>query len=116
MQDQHVREVFMEKEISMLESLLAVDVKGEAKWAELKEIIQAATRKSPTEKLILFTEYRGTVAFLADRLRIEFGLEAVGIIQGGMSAVEREEVKDRFKNDPGCRFLRESTCNSAAWW
>ena len=105
LQDELVREVFMEKEVSMLQGLLSIDVPEEAKWAELTKIIHAATRKNPHEKLLLFTEYRGTVAFLANRLREAFEPGSVAIIQGGMSAAEREEVKDRFQNDPSCRFL-----------
>jgi superfamily II DNA or RNA helicase len=104
-QEKLVREVFMEREIAMLKDLLSIDVQEEAKWVELMNIIGAATRKNPNEKLILFTEYRGTVAFLAASLSEAFGPESVGIIQGGMSAADREEVKDRFKRDPSCRFL-----------
>lgn len=71
---------------------------------ERNEDIDSAFRFRVDERLIVFTEYKTTLDYLARRLRQLFGVERVltlfgGGELGGMDSTGREEIKSAF-NDP----------------
>jgi SNF2 family DNA or RNA helicase len=99
---------------------LAADVRrsGEdRKWRELANLLSGRfadqTRGGeeepswPTaEKLILFTEHRDTLNYLAGRIRTLLGRpEAVVTIHGGMGREERRKAQETFLHDPQARVL-----------
>jgi superfamily II DNA or RNA helicase len=52
------------------------------------------------EKIIIFTEHRDTLHYLADRIRAMLGNDdAVVTIQGGMRREDRKLVEERFRNE-----------------
>ncbi|HOJ11871.1 MAG TPA: helicase-related protein [Clostridiales bacterium] len=58
------------------------------------------------EKLIIFTEHRDTLRYLADKIRSLLGNEeAVVTIHGGMLRDERRKVEELFKQDKDVRIL-----------
>jgi superfamily II DNA or RNA helicase len=75
------------------------------RFARLKELISKLLRDGNEwrndERLIIFTEYKTTLDYIDRRLRREFddSAEAVRMLYGGMSQVEREDIKASF-NDP----------------
>lgn len=100
----------LEAEIKTLKSLenLAnqVRVSGtDRKWDELSQLLQdnecMYTPAGEREKLIIFTEHRDTLKYLADKIRSLLGNEdAVVTIHGAMLRDERRKVEARFKQDP----------------
>lgn len=77
----------------------------DARFDRLKDLIRHRLRNADTwnadERLIIFTEYKTTLDYLAQRLELEFGADTGSIIQlyGGMKEDEREGIKLAF-NDP----------------
>lgn len=58
------------------------------------------------EKLIIFTEHRDTLNYLANKIRTLFGkVEAVVTIHGGMLRDDRRKVEELFKQDKEVRIL-----------
>jgi Lhr-like helicase len=54
-------------------------------------------------KLIIFTEHRDTLNYLAVKIRGLIGSEeAVVMIHGGVKREERRKVQELFRNDPTC--------------
>ena len=88
-------------ELPVTTKIPAVD----ARFDRLKDLIRRRLRNAETwnsdERLIIFTEYKTTLDYLAQRLASEFGADTGAIIQlyGGMSDEERERIKLSF-NDP----------------
>jgi len=105
----------LEAEIETLKRLEAmanaVRISGEdRKWDELSKLLQDDSRMfapdGEREKLIIFTEHRDTLNYLAGRIRSTLGCaEAVVLIHGGMLRDERRKVEERFKQDPAVRIL-----------
>ncbi|MCC7134738.1 MAG: DUF3883 domain-containing protein [Gemmatimonadales bacterium] len=61
---------------------------------------------SPRQKLVLFTEHRDTLNYLAQKITTRFGLpEAVVVIHGGMGREERSKAQEAFRHDPEVRVL-----------
>ncbi|GHU17563.1 helicase [Betaproteobacteria bacterium] len=57
-------------------------------------------------KLIIFTEHRDTLNYLAVKIRVLIGSEeAVVMIHGGVKREERRKVQELFRNDPTVRVL-----------
>jgi hypothetical protein len=59
-------------------------------------------------KLIIFTEHRDTLDYLADKIRNSVcngAQEAVVMIHGGVKREERRKVQELFRNDPVVRVL-----------
>jgi len=100
-------------EIRALERLesLALSVRNsgtDRKWDELSSLLQGeggAARElfdgqGGRRKLIVFTEHRDTLAYLAGRIRTLLGREeAVVTIHGGVPRDERRRVQDAFTQD-----------------
>jgi hypothetical protein len=75
----------------------------DSKWRALKE---ALAKDVHSEKLIIFTEHRDTLTYLADKLGDYLGnTDAVVIICGGMTMKARKAVEERFKTDPAVQVL-----------
>ena len=80
------------------------------KWDELSTILQDDERmrdaNGSPQKLIIFTEHRDTLNYLANKIRTLFGkAEAVVTIHGGMLRDERRKVETLFKQDKDVRIL-----------
>ncbi|WP_238536884.1 helicase-related protein [Methylococcus capsulatus] len=57
-------------------------------------------------KLIIFTEHRDTLNYLATKIRGLIGsIDAVVMIHGGVKREERRKVQELFRNDPAVRVL-----------
>ncbi len=62
--------------------------------------------RSPHQKLVIFTEHRATLDYLAQRIGKLFGSdEAVVTIHGGMGREERRKAQERFLHDDEVRVL-----------
>jgi len=105
----------LEAEIKTLKKLEhmanEVRVSGvDRKWDELSKLLQDNEmmfgENSQREKLIIFTEHRDTLNYLAFKIRSLLGSdEAVITIHGGMLRDERRKAEQLFKQDVGVRVL-----------
>lgn len=82
------------------------------KWSELRTILEDNTLvKSPSHgderrKLIVFTEHRDTLDYLARRIGSLLGRpEAVQAIHGGVRRSQRRQITEEFTNNPACQIL-----------
>lgn len=80
------------------------------KWDELSSLLQQNELMRDSEggqrKLIIFTEHKDTLTYLAERIRNLLGSEeAVVIIHGGVNREERRHVQDLFRNDKAVKVL-----------
>jgi superfamily II DNA or RNA helicase len=116
-------------EIGILQRLeaLALQVRRsgtDRKWEELSSLLQDQAQMfapvgpdaGPAErdlrgdgsrrKLIVFTEHRDTLTYLADRIRTLLGRpEAVVIIHGGLGREERRKAQETFTQDKDVQIL-----------
>lgn len=104
-QNKELRKPFVDEELKTLRELVNHPVSKEAKWIELCQLLDEITKQALQEKFLIFTEYRGTVAFLKRELESRYGDNAVVVIMGGMNADDRKESIDKFREDSSCRFL-----------
>ncbi|MEV7440290.1 helicase-related protein [Streptomyces sp. NPDC091204] len=95
------------------EIALRVRSSGEdRKWQELRSLVLKAREdglngagRAPL-KLIVFTEHRDTLDYLAGRVTTLLGDEdAVRTIHGGTARQARREIRTEFTNDPRCHVL-----------
>lgn len=79
------------------------------KWDELSNLLQSPIMREESgrqRKLIIFTEHRDTLNYLAVKIRGLVGNEeAVTMIHGGIKREERRKVQELFRNDPATRVL-----------
>ena len=100
----------MEAEIVELKILTAmanrVRMSGrDRKWDELSNLLQNEERMQQ-EKLIIFTEHKDTLRYLAQKIGSLLGhKEAVVMIHGGMRREDRHLVEQRFRQDKDVRVL-----------
>ena len=82
---------------------------NDTKWRELSRILQTdslISRNGQTQKLIIFTEYRDTLNYLADKITSFTGRnDSVITIHGGLSRSERHAAESAFMHDPNARIL-----------
>lgn len=105
----------LEAEIKTLKRLekMANDVRVsgiDRKWDELSKLLQDNAfmfgENGQREKLIIFTEQKDTLNYLAEKIRSLLGdKESVVTIHGGMLRAERRKVEELFKQDIGVRVL-----------
>jgi len=105
----------LEIEIRTLQRLeqLALQVRRsqtDRKWEELSKLLQNNSEMFDAHghrrKLVIFSEHRDTVNYLADRLRTLLGRpEAVVTIHGSMGREERRKVQERFTQDKDVQIL-----------
>ncbi|MEU7889490.1 DISARM system SNF2-like helicase DrmD [Microbispora bryophytorum] len=97
-----------EQEIELLEKMRRWAqkhaVRPDAKAQELVTYLKAVCRPDQhwsNERVVVFTEYRDTQTWLADLLNQEgLGGDRLALLHGGMSADEREQVRQAFQKDP----------------
>ena len=96
----------------------------DTKWLELRDLLRsdrfAASPLSgapdvglganggsePVRKLIVFSEHKDTLDYVAERIEAELGRpEAVVRIHGGIKRHDRRDIQDRFRVDPTVRVL-----------
>ena len=80
------------------------------KWEELSSLLQNNPHMSDAEgnrrKLVIFSEHRDTLNYLADRIRTLVGKpDAVVTIHGGMHRDERRNTMERFTQDKEVQIL-----------
>lgn len=105
----------LEAEIISLEGLeeqarQVVHSGQDRKWDELSKLLQNTPEMRDVDgrqrKLILFTEHRDTLNYLAVKIRGLIGNEeSVVMIHGGIKREERRKVQELFRNDPSTRVL-----------
>lgn len=85
--------------------------RSDKKWEELSKLIQDNEhmydqRTNKRRKLVIFTEMRDTLDYLANNLRNLLGRdEAVVLIHGGMGREDRLNAQNQFKNNPDVEVL-----------
>lgn len=93
---------------SAIEHLLSYDYENnDSKYKELHRMLFELL---PDEKVIIFSYYRPTLAYLSRRLTAD-GLK-VALIHGGIPMDQRLEELERFKNPHGPRILLSSEVGS----
>lgn len=104
----------LEAEIIILDALeeqakQVVHSGQDRKWDELSNLLQSPMMREESgrqRKLIIFTEHRDTLNYLAIKIRGLIGNEdAVTMIHGGVKREERRKVQELFRNDPATRVL-----------
>jgi superfamily II DNA or RNA helicase len=105
----------LEAEIVVLEALEAtarcvVHSGQDRKWDELSNLLQSTPemhdRNGHQRKLIIFTEHRDTLDYLASKLRGLMGCEdSVAVIHGNVTRDDRNRAQELFRNDPVVRVL-----------
>jgi superfamily II DNA or RNA helicase len=105
----------LQAEIEQLTQIeqLALKVKRsgkDKKWEELSNLLQNEAElfdaHGHRRKLVLFTEHRDTLNYLADRIRTLIGRsEAVVMIHGGMGREQRKKAEESFKQDVTVQVL-----------
>ena len=100
-----VRQVFIEKEVEMLEELLAMDVPGDAKQNELRKVIESVSKDFPDQPVLIFTEYLETQDFLVELLERAYGEGCTARIRGGMSMWDKKKSIAAFRDSSKVRFL-----------
>jgi superfamily II DNA or RNA helicase len=81
----------------------------DAKWSELTQVLDDAKMKDQNghrRKLVIFTEFRDTLEYLAERIRTKIGdRDAVVEIHGGIAREARRGVVHAFMNNPSVVVL-----------
>lgn len=105
----------LETEIRLLAELeaLALHVRKsgqDRKWEELAALLQDRhemfNEQGQRHKLVIFTEHRDTLNYLAGRMRTLLGQpEAVVTIHGGMGREERAHAQEEFSHNAGVHIL-----------
>ncbi|OAT81708.1 helicase-related protein [Desulfotomaculum copahuensis] len=83
---------------------------ADKKWEELSSLLQDEARMFDAHghrrKLVIFTEYRDTLHYLAEKISNLLGRkEAVATISGGMSREERRKVQEAFIHQKEVQIL-----------
>jgi SNF2 family DNA or RNA helicase len=105
----------LKAEIALLQKLekLAWQVKQsgtDKKWEELSQILQNQAElfdaRGHRRKLVIFTEHRDTLNYLAEQIRTLIGREeSVVTISGSSGRDERRKAQEAFTQDPKVQFL-----------
>jgi superfamily II DNA or RNA helicase len=105
----------LQTEIAMLQGLEAAAVKvrqsnTDKKWDELSRLLQNNSEMFDAaghrRKLVIFTEHRDTLNYLAERIRALLGKpEAVVTIHGGMGREDRKKAQEGFTHDKEVEIL-----------
>ena len=116
----------LEADVAELKELveLADDLRRsgvDTKWLELRDLLRSDRFAAPApsdsfeaatgsnggvRKLIVFSEHKDTLEYVAGRIEAELGRpEAVVRIHGGIKRHDRRDIQDRFRVDPTVRVL-----------
>jgi SNF2 family DNA or RNA helicase len=81
----------------------------DTKWMELNGILDHPLMKDRNDnrrKLIIFTEFRDTLTYLAERIRNRLGKpESVVVVHGGIGREERRKLLEAFRQDKNVLVL-----------
>jgi superfamily II DNA or RNA helicase len=92
---------FFTGEISMLKELVTkannLFTKDNKLQTFLDKLLPEIMQKNREEKILIFTEYRGTQDYLASALQKRFGSDAISLLHGGLAHTEREEAIAHFE-------------------
>ena len=75
----------------------------DTKWDLCAELLQKLEKQKPGVKVLLFTQYRTTQAYLREKLRNLFEKCEVEIINGDIGLLERRDARQRF--EAASRFM-----------
>lgn len=105
----------LQAEIAILQNLenLALKVRrsgADRKWEELSSLLQNQAEMFDAQghrrKMVIFTEHRDTLNYLAERLRSLLGNpEALVTIHGGMGREDRAKAQEGFRQDKDVLIL-----------
>jgi superfamily II DNA or RNA helicase len=105
----------LEKEIAILRGLetLALEVRRsgkDRKWDELSRLLQnnkeIVDARGHCRKLVLFSEHRDTLNYLAEKIRALLGKpEAVVLIHGALGREDRTKAQELFTQDKDVQIL-----------
>jgi superfamily II DNA or RNA helicase len=101
----------LDKELAILADLTEVARRvrhsgTDKKWTELRELLTDNNTLTTGEKIIIFTEHRDTLEYLAERIRGLLGRpDAVVTIHGGVRREERRKIIELFSQDIDTRVL-----------
>ena len=84
---------------------LAALRRHDSKFDCLSEVLHDFFSKYPSEKVVLFSYFRGTLNYLAERLGAS-GVQSL-VLMGGMKE-DKTDVIERFRTDPTIRILLSS--------
>jgi ERCC4-related helicase len=97
-------------EVRKVRDLIATVPSGsDRRFETLVRAISDLTRGNPTERFVIFTQYRDTLEFLAEELGRIFGQRFIATIKGG-PLDDKIAAMESFWKDDGARFL---ICTSA---
>lgn len=87
------REEFFAGEIERLKTLVdecsAAAQHDDKMYAFLEKVIAPILQNDPTERVLIFSEYRGTQDYIVEELSKRYGAGNVGIVNGSMDVNER---------------------------
>lgn len=105
----------LDAELAVLDDLeraaARVRASGEdRKWSELRDILHGSVlgtdRRGSPRKLIVFTEHRDTLGYLAERIGRMLGHDgAVVTVDGSVGRAERRRRTEEFARNPHCQVL-----------
>lgn len=84
---------------------LAALRRHDSKFDCLSEVLDDFFSRYPSEKVVLFSYFRGTLNYLAERLGAS-GVQSL-VLMGGMKE-DKTDVIERFRTDPAIRILLSS--------
>lgn len=94
---------FFSGEVALLESLIRqadhVLLNDEKLFGFLDFLIKGVLAKDPSRKILIFTEYRKTQAYLASHLSTRYGVGSVVLIHGSMPHEERSISIQSFEQE-----------------
>lgn len=97
------REEFFSGETERLKSLIEdcrVACEDDDKMdAFLNRVIAPITRDNSSERVLIFTEYRGTQDYIVEQLAAHYGADKVDVINGSMDVNERRASIARFEGE-----------------
>ena len=100
---------FFEEEEELLAELVGLSfelMKSDAKLdAFMNLLVKTVIGEDDMRKLLIFTEYRATQAWLLKALTAEYGMESTVCLNGGMSLSGRRAAIDSFNDPDGARFM-----------
>lgn len=92
---------FFRGEMEMLQDLIERSARLKAQDSKsrifIEALLDAILGANPEEKIVIFTEYRATQAFIAQMLSSRFGNDSVSLLHGGQKFYEREEAIGHFE-------------------
>ena len=93
------------EEIPTVRQLVELVPRGpDRRFETLVRAVSDLTRENPDERFVIFTQYRDTLAFLAEELGRIFGAHRIATLQGGPIEDKIAAMED-FWRDDGARFL-----------